>query len=389
MENILLIVTGGISAYKAVNICSKLKKANHNVKVILTNNAQKFITTLPFESISNNSVITDMFTTGDNINIEHIAVAKWATKVLVAPTTFNFIGKIVSGICDDVATTTITAINPSSVTFALAMNSNMYENAIFKENIEKLLKHGYKFIYPDSGDLACGDSGVGRLKDENEIIKELCGNNFLPLKGKNILITNGATREKIDPIRYITNSSSGTMGYNLAKEAYNLGAKVTIVDANLKPKTITNINTISVNSAQELYDETLKIQANFDIIIGVSAVSDYRVKHIEDHKIKKDSDTLTLELVKNPDTLLKLGKIKNNRQFLVGFAAESQDLIESAKNKLKKKNLDLIVANDTKYFASDKNSVVLIDKTGNTIKSGLLTKNNIAKLIVKEICSRI
>ena len=367
MKNVLIGVSGGIAAYKAANIVSGLRKRGYDVKVVMTENAAKIITPLAFESLSKHDVAVDMWERNFNVNVEHIALADWADIILVAPATYNIVGKVAGGIADDMLSTVISAFN-KTVYFALAMNIRMYENPILAENIEKLKKYGYKFIEADEGLLARNVNAKGRLKNEQEIIeiisKELEEGEVKtpgkPLTGKKVLITAGRTEEPLDPIRYFSNKSTGKMGYFLGEEAEKLGAEVTIVSGPVNIKKPERINIIEVRTAEEMYREVIKQEADQDIIIATAAVADYRPEYVADKKIKK-SDTLTVNFIRNKDILLELGKIKKNK-ILVGFAAESENLIENAKEKLLKKNLDMIVANSVDNFGTDDNKITLLGK---------------------------
>ena len=367
MKNVLIGVSGGIAAYKAANIVSGLRKRGYDVKVVMTENAAKIITPLAFESLSKHDVAVDMWERNFNVNVEHIALADWADIILVAPATYNIVGKVAGGIADDMLSTVISAFN-KTVYFALAMNIRMYENPILAENIEKLKKYGYKFIEADEGPLACNVNAKGRLKNEQEIIeiisKELEEGEVKtpgkPLTGKKVLITAGRTEEPLDPIRYFSNKSTGKMGYFLGEEAEKLGAEVTIVSGPVNIKKPERVNIIEVRTAEEMYREVIKQEADQDIIIATAAVADYRPEYVADKKIKK-SDTLTVNFIRNKDILLELGKIKKNK-ILVGFAAESENLIENAKEKLLKKNLDMIVANSVDNFGTDDNKITLLGK---------------------------
>jgi len=363
-KNILLGITGGIAAYKSANICSLLKKNGYNVKVVMTKNATEIITPLTLETLSKNRVSVDMWAEKSNIDVEHISLADWADLVLIAPATYNIIGKVANGIADDMLSTIISATTAPTF-FALAMNVNMYNNPILKDNIKKLETYGYNFIDADTGNLACDWNAKGRLKKESDII-DIINTHFLAkereqfLKGKKIVITAGPTEEAIDPIRYLSNRSTGKMGYALAEAAKQLGAIVTLISGptNLTPPS--NIEVINVRSATEMYDAVFKYFDNSDIGIACAAVADYRIKEYSPSKIKKKDGDLVFELTRNPDILLEMGKRKKENQKLIGFAAESDDLIENATKKLKKKNLDLIVGNSTEAFGKNTNHVFFI-----------------------------
>lgn len=387
MKNILVGVTGGIAAYKSANIISKLKKKGYNVKVIMTESATKIITPLTLETLSRNRVYVDMWDKNPHFEVEHISLAEWADVVLVAPATYNIVGKVANGIADDMLSTVISACK-KQVYFALAMNVNMYENPILKENIEKLKRFGYKFIEADEGFLACNVNAKGRLKDEEEIVNILEKENTEVEKkftGKTILITAGRTEEAIDPVRYLSNRSSGQMGYALAKAAVKMGAKVILVSGptNLsKPEGL--LEFVQVRSAQEMYEDVIKRFKDVDGAIACAAVADYKPKYYSNEKIKKKDGDLTIVLDRNPDILLEMGKLKNN-QFLVGFAAETQNLIENALGKLKKKNLNMIVANDASNMQKNTNEIYII-KGENEIKSiPEKSKEELAFDILREI----
>ena len=370
MKNILIGVTGGIWAYKSANIISKLKKKGYNVKVIMTENATKIITPLTLETLSRNRVYVDMWDKNPHFEVEHISLADWADVVLVAPATYNIVGKVANGIADDMLSTVISACK-KPVYFALAMNVNMYENPILKDNIEKLKKYGYKFIEADEGFLACNVNAKGRLKDEDEIIEIIEKDNIYRekvLTGKKILITAGRTEEAIDPIRYLSNRSSGQMGYALAKSAVDLGAEVVLISGPTNLEIPTGVKEfVQVRSAQEMYDETIKRFSKMDIAIACAAVADYKPKYYSNEKIKKKDEELTIVLDRNPDILLEMGKLKKE-QILIGFAAETENLIENAIGKLERKNLDMIVANDASNMQKSTNEIYII-KGKDSIKS--------------------
>lgn len=384
-KNILLGVSGGIAAYKSANIISKLKKRGFNVRVIMTKNATEIITPLTLETLARDRVVVDMWAEKANYDVEHISLADWADLILVAPATLNIVGKIANGIADDMLTTVISA-SKAPCYFALAMNVNMYENPILGENIEKLKKYGYKFIDADEGFLACNVNAKGRLKDEEEIVLEIERhfNQKDLLKGKKILISAGRTVEALDPIRYLSNHSTGKMGYSIAKVCEELGAEVTLVSgpSNLKAPNVTKF--VEAKSALNMYEAIKNEFANTDIFIATAAVADYRPKDVSDIKIKKKEGELIIELERNPDILLEMGKMKDN-QLLVGFCAESVDLLENAKGKLERKNLDYIVANSVSYFGKDENKVFIMDKNNEVEELPQMDKENLAKLLVEKI----
>lgn len=350
----------------------------------MTKNATKFITPLTLETISKNKIITNLWDLDHN-EVEHIKIAKWAHLILIIPATYNTISKIASGIANDALTTIISA-STAPTYFAIAMNSAMYSNPILKENIKKLKTYHYKFIEPDKGFLACSSNALGRLKNEDKIIKTILNefNQKDCLKNKKILITASRTEESIDPIRYFSNTSTGKMGFCLAKEAIKLGARVTIITGPTNENGPEGANIIKIKTAMEMYREVLKIYNKFEIIIGTAAVADFRPKHIFNSKIKKSKkNRLYVELVKNPDIIQHIGHNKLKNQIVVGFCAEdSKNLIQKAKEKLKKKSLDFIIANELKYFGSSLNKVYIINKQS-TKELPEMKKSEVAKEILK------
>lgn len=361
---LIIGVTGSIAAYKAANLVSLFKKKGYGVHVVMTKSATKFINPITFEVLSQNKVFVDMFEDDDHTQVEHINLTKGADAMLIAPASYNVIGKIANGIADDMLTTMVSAY-PGKVFFAPAMNTNMYENPIFMKNREILEKLGHEFIAPAQGILACGDVGSGKLQDENLIVQTVHDTLNAPqiLKGKKIIVTAGATREYIDPIRYITNTSSGKMGSALAKAAHNLGAEVTLITAATILPEIKGIKLLKVQTSEEMKDAVIKLYETTDIVIMSAAVGDYRPAKKYSKKMKKQSGNLSLELERTTDILKLLGE-KKTHQLLIGFAAESEHLLEYGKEKLEKKNLDYIVINDIRNFATETNSVVLLSKDG-------------------------
>lgn len=391
-KTVVLGVTGGIAAYKALDIVSSLRKKDIDVHVIMTEHAKEFVTPLSFQSLSSNTVIYDMFEEPRAFEIQHISLAKKADVILVAPATANIIGKIANGIADDMLSTTIMATK-SEVIFVPAMNTNMYENPIVQNNIEKLKKYGYKFIEPDSGRLACGDVGKGKLADVGDICEmvesSLCNNK--DLTGKKILVSAGPTISKIDPVRYITNNSSGKMGYEIAKEARDRGGKVTLVSGPTSLKAPLGIDIINISTNEEMKNAIMDRHEEFDIIVMSAAVADYKAKHYSDKKIKKGNEDLVIEFERDSDILKLLGEVKKDN-ILVGFAAESNDLLENARGKLIKKNLDFIVANDISTnehgFKSDFNKVTIISRDGKEVVLDKMTKREVAKNLFDTILKK-
>ena len=382
---VVLGVTGGIACYKALDVASMLRKKDVEVNVIMTKSATEFVTPLTFQSISQNRVVCDMFEEPKAWEIQHISLAKKADVLLVAPATANIIGKVVNGIADDMLSTTIMATK-AKVIFAPAMNTNMYENKIVQENIQKLKSLGYEFIEPASGRLGCGDSGKGKLEKPEIIVDTvMCAlEKEKDLLGKTVLITAGPTRANIDPVRFVSNNSSGKMGYKLAREARNRGANVILVSGPTNEERITGIETINIITNEEMYNAVMKYYDEADIVIKAAAVADYKPKKYSEQKIKKGDEELVISMVRDRDILFELGKNKKN-QILVGFAAESQNLIENAVKKLDKKNLDFIVANDISRkdigFAVDENKVTIISKENVQYSLEKMTKDLVAKNI--------
>lgn len=391
-KNVVFGVTGGIAVYKAADIVSRLKKLCINVHVIMTKSAQEFVQPLTFQSLSQNYVVTDMFAEPKTWDVEHISLAQKADLFLIAPATANVIGKIANGIADDMLTTTVMATK-APVLIAPAMNTNMYENPIVQENIQRLEALGYIFIEPASGRLACGDYGKGKLADPETIVEEVLKmlNSSKDLAGLKFVVTAGPTRESIDPVRYITNHSSGKMGYAIAERAAKRGAEVVLISGPTHLPTPPGVQRIDVISTNDMYEAAMNHLEWADVFIKSAAVADYRPKSVAANKIKKGEGDLTIEFTRNPDILKELGKRKRDGQILVGFAAETQELITNAKNKVETKNLDFIVANDlTKEgagFQSDTNIVTIIDKYGNMEHYDLMPKKELADTILNKIKS--
>lgn len=379
---VVLGVCGGIAVYKALDVVSSLRKKGIEVRVIMTESATKFVTPLTFQSISQNMVVTDMFAEPKAWEIQHISLAQKADVMLIAPATANIIGKVANGIADDMLSTTIMATK-AKVIFAPAMNTNMYENVIVQENIKKLKSLGYEFIEPDSGRLACGDIGKGKLP-KPEVIFEYVLTSLHPVKdlcGKKVLVTAGPTKANIDPVRFITNRSSGKMGYAIAKEARDRGAEVTLVTGAKGIEKPSGIEVIEIDTNSEMKEEVSKHFNSSDIVIKAAAVADYKPKNYSKEKIKKGEGSLNIELTRDSDILKELGE-KKDKQILVGFAAESSNLIENAKGKLERKNLDYIIANDITSqetgFGSDQNKVFVISRDGNVNELDIMSKREVA-----------
>ena len=383
IKTVVIGVTGGVAAYKALDIVSKLKKVGIDVHVIMTKSATEFISPISFQALSQNMVISDMFLEPKAWEIQHISLAKKADLVLIAPATANIIGKVANGIADDMLSTTIMATN-TKVMFAPAMNTNMYLNPIVQDNISRLKGLGYIFISPSSGRLACGDVGEGKLQDTEIIVSSVLTMlyDIKDMVTKNVVVTAGPTLSAIDPVRYISNYSSGKMGYAIAEEARDRGANVTLISGPSMLKAPHGVKFISVNTNEEMLSRIEAIYENTDIVIKAAAVSDYKIKEYSKVKIKKNEAEINIKFIKNIDILKYLGSIKTH-QILVGFAAESNNIINYAKEKLEVKNLDYIVANDiTKVdtgFISDDNKVTILCKNGETIELEKMSKRQVAK----------
>lgn len=394
MKNILVGVTGGIAAYKSAGIVSLLKKKGYNVKVVMTENATKIIGPLTLETLSRNRIYVDMWDSNPHYEVEHISLADWADMVLIAPATYNIIGKVANGIADDMLTTVISAVSVRKpVFFALAMNVNMYENPILKENINKLKSFGYRFIDAEEGLLACNYSAKGRMSEPENIVDGIerysifskFENFDIVLKNKKILITSGRTKENIDPVRYLSNNSSGKMGYSLAQAAVDLGAEVTLISGPTNLKVPNGLEKfIFVESALEMYEKVDEYFKNTDIFIACAAVADYRPKEYKNEKIKKSDSDFVIELVRNTDILLEMSK-KKEKQLLVGFAAETNDIKENALKKLEKKNLDIIVANNASVMGSDENMIEIIKKDRTSVEISQKSKIKLAYDILNEV----
>ena len=389
-KTVVIGVSGGIAVYKTLDVVSRLRKLGVNVNVIMTKSATEFVTPLSFQSLSQNYVVCDMFEDPKTWDVEHISLAKRADVFLIAPATANVIGKIANGIADDMLTTTVMATK-AKVLIAPAMNTNMYENPILQRNINTLKELGYNFVEPESGRLACGDTGKGKLASPETIVDEVVKllSKDQDLKGKSIIVTAGPTIESIDPMRYITNRSTGKMGYSIAKEAIERGADVTLITGptNLTPPQ--NLKKlVKIESAKDMYEAVLENLDENDVVIKSASVAYYKPKNYSNKKIKKSDDDLVIELDRNKDIAQEIGKIKNNK-ILVGFAAETNDLIENASLKIKKKNIDFIVANDlTKEgagFGVDTNIVKIIDKEGNITEYPKMKKEEVANIILDKI----
>ncbi|HAT4112948.1 TPA: bifunctional phosphopantothenoylcysteine decarboxylase/phosphopantothenate--cysteine ligase CoaBC [Clostridium perfringens] len=385
-------VSGGVAVYKALDVISRLRKKDVEVHVIMTKSATEFVTPLSFQSLSQNMVITDMFAEPKAWEIQHISLAKKADLMLIVPATANIIGKVANGIADDMLSTTIMATK-APVVFCPAMNTNMYENPIVQRNISLLKELGYEFIEPASGRLACGDEGKGKLQDTEIIAEETLRrlHSTKDLLGKKVVVTAGPTMVPIDPVRILTNRSSGKMGYSIAEEARDRGAEVVLISGPTSLRKPNGIKVIDIKTNEDMFNAIKNEFEDADIVIKSAAVADYKAKNYSSEKIKKTGDDLNLIFERDRDILKTLGDMKEN-QILVGFAAESSNLKENAKGKLERKNLDYIVANDISKpetgFASDENKVTIISKSGEEVSLEKMSKREVAKNIFDIIKGR-
>ncbi|MCR5609382.1 MAG: bifunctional phosphopantothenoylcysteine decarboxylase/phosphopantothenate--cysteine ligase CoaBC [Lachnospiraceae bacterium] len=387
-KTVILGVTGSIAAYKIANLASMLVKMHCDVHVLMTKNATNFINPITFETLTNNRCIVETFDRNFEFHVGHVSLAKKADAMLIAPASANVIGKLANGIADDMLTTTALAFN-RPIMVAPAMNTRMYENRIVQDNIEKLKHYDFEIIEPIAGHLACGDDGKGKMVSEEVLLGYILKNiaKEKDLLGKRLLVTAGATCEAIDPVRFITNHSTGKMGFAIAKMAMLRGAKVTVVAANTTAKEPDFVDIIRVKSAKEMFEEVKKQYDNCDIVIKSAAVADYRPINVSDEKIKKKDGDMSIQLERTDDILSYLGNNKEN-QFLCGFSMETSSLIENSKAKLSKKNLDMIVANNLKVsgagFGTDTNVVTIITKDS-TMELDIMTKEEVADVILDEI----
>ena len=366
-KRIVVGVSGGIAAYKACDLVSKLSKKDYEVKVILTKHAEKFVSKLTFEALCHNYVETDLFDESNEDPIAHITLAKWADLMIIVPATANIIAKVTHGISDDLLSTTFLACNKHKM-ICPAMNTQMYENPITQKNIQACKDLGYQILDPVVGHLACNDTGRGKMIEPADIVETIDNyfNTSNKLSGKTVLISAGPTQEAMDPVRFISNHSSGKQGYAIAKAAKAMGANVILVSGPVQLEKIEGIQTIDVTSALDMFEAIKQNADKADYIIMSAAVSDYRPENIAEHKIKKSDDTIEMTFVKNPDILAYLGQHKTKKQIICGFAMETQDLDKNAKEKLEKKNCDMLIANNLFVsgagFQTDTNIVSLLTK---------------------------
>ena len=389
-KKVLLCVTGGIAVYKSAALTSKLVQAGAEVRVLMSESAIKFVAPLTFQALSQNDVYIDTFDEKIPGKIAHMELADWPDVILVAPATANIIGKLANGLADDMISTTLLAAT-APIMIAPAMNVHMYHHKAVQRNMMQLHEDGYLFLEPAEGYLACGYVGKGRLEEPETIVANLkayFSNENKSLIGKRVLITAGPTRERINPVRYISNFSSGKMGYSLAEVASELGAEVTLVSGPVSLNSPPGVHVVDVESASEMYEEVISVMDNMDIIIGTAAVADYKPAVYANQKVKKQEGDSTLELTRTKDILAEVGKRKTG-QILVGFAAETIHVDEYAKKKLVKKNADMIVANNVTQegagFGTDTNIVTLFTKNGDHKELPLLSKKEVAREIFKEI----
>ncbi|MCD6327707.1 bifunctional phosphopantothenoylcysteine decarboxylase/phosphopantothenate--cysteine ligase CoaBC [bacterium] len=388
--NILLGVTGGIAAYKSAEILRLLVKRGFDVKVVLTENGARFIGAETLAALSGHPVYSMMFAPSRNENIGHISLSDWADLFLVAPATANIIGKFASGIADDLLSTVFLSCE-CPILIAPAMNVRMFSHPVVQENIKKLRELGASFIGPESGELACGTSGKGRMSAPDAIVEATiaamrCSRD---LEGISFLISAGPTREMIDPIRFLSNRSSGRMGFAMARAAAARGARVTLLSGPTAIEPPSNVRLVRVVSAEEMRDEALSLLPDHQVIIMAAAVADYRPKQALSHKMKKDRGDVSLSLIRTPDILQEIGASASGKNVLVGFAAETNDLLENASRKLLKKRLDLIVANDVSDvgigFEAEENAVTLVWPSGRTRKVGRMAKDALSDLILNDV----
>lgn len=392
-KSILLGVSGGIAVYKAVSLCSKLAQAGADVRVIMTESAVKFVAPLTFQTLSRHHVMTDTFEEKDPSVVSHIDLADHADLVVIAPATANILAKMALGIGDDMLSTTLLATT-APILAAPAMNVHMYEHPAVLNNMETLRERGVHFIEPGEGQLACGYVGKGRLAEPEQIYEAIVAmlQPDLPLQGKKVLVTAGGTVERLDPVRYLSNDSSGKMGYAVAEEARGMGAEVVLISAPSSLPRPEGVEFVPVVSALDMLSAVMERLKDVDIVIKAAAVADYRPAEASPVKIKKKDEEMTIRLVKNPDILQQIGERKT-KQYVIGFAAETNDLEANGLDKLRRKNCDLMVANDVTLegagFGTDTNIVTLLDKDGNVERLPILSKREVARHLLKLAAKRL
>ncbi len=388
-KNVVLAVTGSIAAYKIANLASMLKKLNADVTVLMTRNAVNFINPITFETLTGNKCLIDTFDRNFEYSVEHVSLAKRTDVVLVAPASANVIGKLANGIADDMLTTTVMACSCKKI-IAPAMNTHMYENPVVQDNMKKLQHYGMEVITPDTGYLACGDVGAGKMPSEQVlleyILKEIhCEKD---MRGKRVLVTAGPTRERIDPVRFITNHSTGKMGYAIAKHCMHRGAEVTLITGKTDLPKPLFVRVVEIESAQDMYESVKNCYEEQDIIIKSAAVADYRPVEVAAEKVKKKDGDMSIALERTEDILQFLGDNRKEGQFLCGFSMETENMLENSRAKLEKKHVDMIVANNLKQagagFGTDTNVVTLITKDG-CKELPMMSKEDVAKHIIDTI----
>lgn len=388
-KTVVLGVTGGIAAYKIPNLASALVKLGCNVQVLMTRNATQFITAVTFETLTGNKALVDTFDRNFSFQVEHVAVADQADLVMIAPATANVIAKLAHGLADDMLTTTVLACDCPKIVVP-AMNTRMYENPVVQDNLDILRRYGWEVVEPDSGYLACAATGKGKLPDPEELLQVILHHvaHEKDLLGQKVLVTAGPTQESLDPVRYLTNHSSGKMGYAIAQTAARRGAEVTLVSGPVDLKRLLYVDTIDVVSAQDMFEAVTARAEEQDIIIKAAAVADYRPAAVAEHKMKKSDADLSIPLERTQDILGYLGQHRRPEQFLCGFSMETQNMVENSRKKLEKKHLDMIAANNLKVegagFGADTNLLTLI--TGDTIRElPLVSKEAAADLLLDAI----
>ena len=392
-KTVVLAVTGSIAAYKIANLASMLSKLHADIHVLMTKNATQFINPITFETLTGHKCLIDTFDRSFQYSVEHVALAKQADVVLVAPASANFIGKIAGGIADDMLTTTVMAC-PCHKIIAPAMNTNMYENSILQENLEKLKRHGYEVITPDTGLLACKDVGAGKLPSEETllqyILKEIAWEK--DMVGQNVLVTAGPTREAIDPVRFLSNHSTGKMGYAIARTAMLRGAEVTLITGPTDIEPPHFVTVVPVISAEDMFEAVAQVWETQDVIIKAAAVADYTPVQTASEKMKKQEGESSIALMRTRDILQYLGENKKEGQFLCGFSMETENMLENSRRKLEKKHLDMIVANNLKVpgagFGVDTNVVTLITPEGMK-ELPQMSKDEVAAAILDEIQAKV
>lgn len=388
-KTVVLGVTGGIAAYKACDLVSRLHKKGINIRIIMTEHACEFVQPLTFEVLSGNRVVTDMFNRDFPWEVEHISLAKAADVFAVVPATANILGKYAHGIADDMLSTTLLATR-APVLFAPAMNTNMYEHPAVQENIAALKQRGCLFVEPASGHLACGDTGKGKLADvetiEQAILDALTEKD---MEGMHVTVTAGPTREAMDPVRFLSNHSTGKMGYAIARSAKMRGAQVTLITGPVSLAPLDGVRMVPITSACEMREAVMEALPQSDLVIKAAAVGDYRPAQFQDDKIKKNDDDMSVSLVRNPDILAEIGENRRDDQVICGFSMETRDLLENSTKKLKKKNCDVIVANNLKVkgagFAGDTNVVTLLYRDGTVEPLELMEKDSVADILLERL----